>query len=255
MDMYRCCSSELVSNVHLQWTLRLHLPVKMAIVEILPEREKTDKADPAWQRLPAPGLRRTWAQTYVLLTQLVSQVGWDELLKTQSAVFVMGEEYRMQKAQAEVAATSREAVTDDDASTEGVRAPPSVNIEGSSSCDSHNSLPTSRMEGPLGGLSAPRVSTVTARGHPPSSVCPITLTVSQHWAVSCKLDNGESASSRRQRSRITVSGTTLSFVPILHTFETLVHSISPQGCTVTVHLKVRRFPSSGEAGGLMYRPQ
>ncbi|KAH9959408.1 chaps-domain-containing protein [Russula dissimulans] len=113
--------------------LRLHLPVKMAVAEILPEREKTndDEADPALQRLPAPGLRGTWARAYSLLTRLVSQIGWDELLKTRSYVFVMEEEYRMQKAQVDVAATSREAVADDDASTKGVRAPPSVNLEGS----------------------------------------------------------------------------------------------------------------------------
>jgi Chs5-Arf1p-binding protein BUD7/BCH1 len=58
--------------------LRLHLPVKMVVVEIPPEREQTgdDKADPALQRLPAPGLRGTWAQAYAFLTQLVSQSGW-----------------------------------------------------------------------------------------------------------------------------------------------------------------------------------
>jgi len=49
-------------------------------------------------RLPAPGLRGTWARAYALLTRLVSKIGWDELLKTRSLVFVMEEEYRMQKA-------------------------------------------------------------------------------------------------------------------------------------------------------------
>ena len=52
-------------------------------------------------RLPAPGLRGTWARAYALLTRLVSGIGWDELLKTRSLVFVMEEEYRMQKAQNE----------------------------------------------------------------------------------------------------------------------------------------------------------
>ncbi|KAF9810361.1 hypothetical protein IEO21_06981 [Rhodonia placenta] len=83
---------------------RVHLPPKGAIVEILPERTKTedDDADPALLRLPAPGLRGTWARAYALLTRLVSQIGWDELLKTRSSVFVMEEEYRMQKAQSDV---------------------------------------------------------------------------------------------------------------------------------------------------------
>ena len=114
--------------------LRLHLPVKAAVAEILPEREKTeeDEADTALQRLPAPGLRGTWARAYALLTRLVSQIGWDELLKTRSAVFVMEEEYRMQKAQVDIAAVSLEdTVVDDDASTKGVRSTPSVKHEDS----------------------------------------------------------------------------------------------------------------------------
>ncbi|KAK0204286.1 Chs5p-Arf1p-binding proteins-domain-containing protein [Desarmillaria ectypa] len=84
---------------------RLHLPFQRQIGEILPERAKTDddEADPALQRLPAPGLRGTWARAYSLLTRLVSQIGWDELLKTRSSVFVMEEEYRMQKAQGDIA--------------------------------------------------------------------------------------------------------------------------------------------------------
>jgi hypothetical protein len=112
--------------------LRLHLPVKAAVAEILPEREKTeeDEADTALQRLPAPGLRWTWARAYALLTRLVSQIGWDELLKTRSAVFVMEEEYRMQKAQADIVAVSQDTV-DDDASTKGVRSSPSIKPDGS----------------------------------------------------------------------------------------------------------------------------
>lgn len=55
-------------------------------------------ADVALLRLPAPSLRGTFAKAYALLAKLVSQIGWDELLKCRSQVFVMEEEYRMQKA-------------------------------------------------------------------------------------------------------------------------------------------------------------
>ncbi|KAI0747025.1 chaps-domain-containing protein [Daedaleopsis nitida] len=125
---------------------RVHLPPKGTIVEILPERVKTedDEADPALLRLPAPGLRGTWARAYALLTRLVSQIGWDELLKTRSSVFVMEEEYRMQKAQGEgppqsapatkvihedgtvstpTRGASKAAAADDDASTRGMASP------------------------------------------------------------------------------------------------------------------------------------
>lgn len=64
------------------------------------------QADPALLRLPAPGLRGTWARAYSLLTRLVSEIGWDELLKTRSAVFVMEEEYRMQKSHADLHSAS-----------------------------------------------------------------------------------------------------------------------------------------------------
>ncbi|KAF5389777.1 hypothetical protein D9757_006011 [Collybiopsis confluens] len=94
---------------------KLHLPFNRPIGEILPERVKTedDEADPALLRLPAPGLRGTWARAYALLTRLVSQIGWDELLKTRSYVFVMEEEYRMQKAQGDIAAVAVSSTSED----------------------------------------------------------------------------------------------------------------------------------------------
>ncbi|KAJ4467004.1 Chs5p-Arf1p-binding proteins-domain-containing protein [Lentinula aciculospora] len=96
-------------DVHRNLTpARVHLPFARPIGEILPERVKTedDEADPALLRLPAPGLRGTWARAYSLLTRLVSQIGWDELLKTRSYVFVMEEEYRMQKAHGDISAVA-----------------------------------------------------------------------------------------------------------------------------------------------------
>ena len=59
------------------------------------------KSDPSLLRLPAPALHGTFAKAYSLLTRLATKVGWDELLRFRSAVFVMEEEYRMQKAQEE----------------------------------------------------------------------------------------------------------------------------------------------------------
>ncbi|KAF8217698.1 chaps-domain-containing protein [Mycena galopus ATCC 62051] len=128
-------------DAHRQLTpARVHLPFHRSIGEILPDRLKTedDEADPALQRLPAPGLRGTWARAYALLTRLVAQIGWDELLKTRSTVFVMEEEYRMQKAQGDIsnhvrgdssesAISGHEGTTlaegDDNASTRGMVSP------------------------------------------------------------------------------------------------------------------------------------
>lgn len=54
-------------------------------------------ADPGLLKLPAPTLRSTFAKAYELLTEIVSHIGWDALLKFRSNVFVMEEEYRKEK--------------------------------------------------------------------------------------------------------------------------------------------------------------
>lgn len=76
-------------------------------------------------RLPAPALRGTFAKAYALLARLVSQIGWDELLRARSNVFVMEEEYRAQKAnQASPSTNVGPAIhgtdADDSASTQGI---------------------------------------------------------------------------------------------------------------------------------------
>ncbi|GAA5936751.1 uncharacterized protein JCM15063_001974 [Sporobolomyces koalae] len=80
-----------------------HLPVKdfIAASGILDDDNSaaSTDADVALLRLPAPSLRGTFAKAYVLLAKLVGQIGWDELLKCRSQVFVMEEEYRMHRAQ------------------------------------------------------------------------------------------------------------------------------------------------------------
>lgn len=116
---------------------RTHLPVKQYITEsgILASLESSDadnEADLALIRLPAPSLRGTFKKAYELLAKLVSQIGWDELLRTRSEVFVMEEEYRIQKQMQEEGVPSHLAAdsqakgesaagADDDASVRAVR--------------------------------------------------------------------------------------------------------------------------------------
>jgi hypothetical protein len=109
--------------------LRTHLPIKgfIAASNILDEDSGRDnEADIALLRLPAPSLRGTFAKAYSLLTKLTAQIGWDELLRTRSTVFVMEEEYRKHKAHASVDGdmTPRAGdMAEDNASTRGVRSP------------------------------------------------------------------------------------------------------------------------------------
>ena len=83
---------------------RTHLPMRSWVEEsgILEEGQKDEETDVALQRLPAPSLKGTFAHAYSILAKLVSHIGWDELLKARSCVFVMEEEYRMQKAQTDI---------------------------------------------------------------------------------------------------------------------------------------------------------
>ncbi|RHZ52166.1 hypothetical protein Glove_464g5 [Diversispora epigaea] len=93
---------------------KTHLPIKQEIVNagILEEDNGRDnEADVALLRLPAPSLRGTFAKAYSLLTRLVAKIGWDELLKCRSSVFVMEEEYRMQKAAEEERKSQKTAAT------------------------------------------------------------------------------------------------------------------------------------------------
>jgi hypothetical protein len=88
---------------------KTHLPIKQFLVdsnileppneqgllpEDLPDESQTDAV---LLRLPGASLKGTFKQAYRILAQLVACVGWDELLKARSTVFVMEEEYRMQQ--------------------------------------------------------------------------------------------------------------------------------------------------------------
>ncbi|ORX94947.1 chaps-domain-containing protein [Basidiobolus meristosporus CBS 931.73] len=84
--------------------MKVHLPARFeGNFGLGPEEdsEKESEVQSALARLPAPSLRGTFAVAYNILTLLVSKVGWDELLRCRSNVFVMEEEYRLQKAQEE----------------------------------------------------------------------------------------------------------------------------------------------------------
>lgn len=144
---------------------RTHLPVKQFIAasNILDEDAARDnEADVALLRLPAGGLRGTFALAYAILTKIVAKIGWDDLLKTRSSVFVMEEEYRKHKAKASVGAglasadadgvgssNDSGAGADDDASTRSIRspAPPPIDTQvNGHSADAlgipENSIPT-----------------------------------------------------------------------------------------------------------------
>ena len=80
--------------------IKNHLPINKWVLEsnlIDDDSPRENEADITLLRLPAPSLRGTFSRAYELLTRLNHCIGWDELLKIRSGVFVMEEEYRMHK--------------------------------------------------------------------------------------------------------------------------------------------------------------
>jgi tetratricopeptide (TPR) repeat protein len=56
-----------------------------------------DLVHPTLRKLHAAGFKGTFLKAYVLLTEITKKIGWDQLLKIRSQVFVMEEEYRHEK--------------------------------------------------------------------------------------------------------------------------------------------------------------
>ena len=57
----------------------------------------SEMTSPALRRLRAANHKGTFSKAYSLLTEVVAKIGWDQLLKLRSQVFVMEEEYRTEK--------------------------------------------------------------------------------------------------------------------------------------------------------------
>ncbi|KAL8900270.1 MAG: hypothetical protein Q9207_005774 [Kuettlingeria erythrocarpa] len=56
-----------------------------------------DEVHPSLRKLHAAGYKGTFLKAYSLLTEITSKIGWDQLLRIRSQVFVMEEEYRSEK--------------------------------------------------------------------------------------------------------------------------------------------------------------
>lgn len=94
---------------------RTHLPLKPDPTTLKPDEDpkkvqigngtvydendpRENEVHPELQRLSFLSLRGTFSKAYALLVRIASKVGWDELLRFRSQVFVMEEEYRIHRA-------------------------------------------------------------------------------------------------------------------------------------------------------------
>lgn len=58
---------------------------------------EAESVHPTLRRLAAGNYKGTFHKAYMLLTEITKKIGWDQLLKIRSQVFVMEEEYRSEK--------------------------------------------------------------------------------------------------------------------------------------------------------------
>ncbi|KAH7357747.1 bud site selection protein [Plectosphaerella cucumerina] len=84
-----------------------------------PEARYAEQVDPSLLNLRAALYKGTFKHAYGILTEMAQKIGWDQLLKIRSTVFVMEDEYRTEKSEA-----TQPASTQRNASTDGLRGTP-----------------------------------------------------------------------------------------------------------------------------------
>lgn len=94
----------------------VHLPTlpetRLDEIDSEPESRYSEQVDPSLLNLRAAGYRGTFKQAYSILTEMTAKIGWDQLLKIRSNVFVMEDEYRNERLEPASYPAKRNASTD-----------------------------------------------------------------------------------------------------------------------------------------------
>jgi Chs5-Arf1p-binding protein BUD7/BCH1 len=90
-----------------------------------PESRYAEQVDPSLLNLRAAAYRGTFKHAYSILTEMTAKIGWDQLLKIRSSVFVMEDEYRTEKQEA-----AQPYPTKNNASTDALRGTPDPSTNG-----------------------------------------------------------------------------------------------------------------------------
>lgn len=94
----------------------VHLPTlpetRLDEIDSEPESRFSEQVDPQLLNMRAAGYRGTFQQAYSILTEMTKKIGWDQLLKIRSDVFVMEDEYRNEKPDPAMYPKNRNASTD-----------------------------------------------------------------------------------------------------------------------------------------------
>lgn len=109
---------------------RVLLPVMLeSMLDELDDSQQpydVDLVHPSLRKLHAAGYKGTFLKAYSLLTEVTAKIGWDQLLRVRSQVFVMEEEYRSEKQ----TGGSQQPPKNDNASTVALRGTPSPRVNG-----------------------------------------------------------------------------------------------------------------------------
>lgn len=118
-----------------------------------PESRYSEQVEPSLLNLRAASYRGTFKKAYSILTEMTAKIGWDQLLKIRSNVFVMEDEYRTERP--EPGAPSKRG-----ASTDVIRGTPEPAMNGDHSDEDgkptdFDTAPTSATNGHGEGLEKP----------------------------------------------------------------------------------------------------
>lgn len=99
-----------------------------------PESRYAEQVEPSLLNLRAASYKGTFKLAYGILTEMTAKIGWDQLLKIRSNVFVMEDEYRTEKQ--DVPPTQSTDPADRNPSTDGLRGTPEPTTNGNQAEDS-----------------------------------------------------------------------------------------------------------------------
>ncbi|EEY15330.1 bud site selection protein [Verticillium alfalfae VaMs.102] len=112
----------------------VHLPTlpetRLDEIDSEPESRYSEQVDPSLLNLRASVYKGTFKQAYSILTEMAQKIGWDQLLKIRSTVFVMEDEYRTEKQESTQPNNIKRT-----ASTDGLRGTPDPTTNGEQTDD------------------------------------------------------------------------------------------------------------------------
>ncbi|EEU36461.1 uncharacterized protein NECHADRAFT_94125 [Fusarium vanettenii 77-13-4] len=134
----------------------VHLPTlpetRLDEIDSEPESRYSEQVDPSLLNLRAASYRGTFKQAYDILTEMTAKIGWDQLLKIRSNVFVMEDEYRTEKQEATQPASTKRTP-----SMDGLRGTPDQTTNGGDESESETPKKSAENDDHLSKLNTKRL--------------------------------------------------------------------------------------------------